>query len=182
MTCIVAVKDNHNRLWMGGDSAGVGGFGTYSVVTRTDPKVFKLGEYLIGFTSSFRMGQILRHKFKPPIPPADVDISHFMVTDFVDELRKCFKEAGWIEIKEGKESGGIFIVGIRGKLFTIEEDFQVAESADEFTATGCGIELALGSLHTSEGWGPVDRIQLALGAAQRFSGGVREPFLIISDQ
>lgn len=39
MTCIVGVVEGHT-VWMGGDSAGVGG---YALTVRADQKVFRNG-------------------------------------------------------------------------------------------------------------------------------------------
>ena len=58
MTCIIGYNDKENdKLFMIGDSLGVGGL---DVVLRDDPKVFHNGDFLIGYTTSFRMGQLLR--------------------------------------------------------------------------------------------------------------------------
>ena len=62
MTCIVGVVDN-GKVYMGGDSAGVGGL---CIETRKQPKVFRNGDFLIGYTDSFRMGQLLQYKMSPP--------------------------------------------------------------------------------------------------------------------
>lgn len=47
---------------MGCDSAGVGG---WHLQLRADPKVFHVGHFLIGYTDSFRMGQLLRFGEQP---------------------------------------------------------------------------------------------------------------------
>ena len=57
MTVIVALK-NKDEVVMGGDCAGVGW--NYDIQMRSDPKVFRVGRFVIGYTSSFRMGQLLR--------------------------------------------------------------------------------------------------------------------------
>ncbi len=63
MTCIVGVvKDG--VVYIGGDSAGVSGL---RLIKRKDSKVFKRKGFIIGYTSSFRMGQLLRFKLDPPI-------------------------------------------------------------------------------------------------------------------
>jgi len=57
MTCIVGLIDKESKkIYMGGDSAGVA---NYSLSVRKDPKVFKRYGFIFGFTSSFRMGQLL---------------------------------------------------------------------------------------------------------------------------
>ncbi|MCW0032036.1 Ntn hydrolase family protein [Burkholderia pseudomallei] len=48
MTCIVAVK-HETGIYMGADSAAVGG---WTVWDRLDPKIYRVGPFLIGFTTS----------------------------------------------------------------------------------------------------------------------------------
>lgn len=89
MTCIAAWRDN-GRVYVGADSAGVGG---YTLEVRSDEKVFRVGPYVIGFTSSFRMGQVLRYSTTLPAPE-DWDVNRFMATRFVDAVRGALKTAG----------------------------------------------------------------------------------------
>ena len=51
MTCIVGLVEN-GVVYIGGDSSGVGG---WNLMLRKDRKVFRVGEALLGFTSSFRL-------------------------------------------------------------------------------------------------------------------------------
>lgn len=178
MTCIVGLVDAEKRVWIGGDSAGVSGL---DLTVRTDPKVFVKDGFAMGFTSSFRMGQLLAHAFIPPKRHADTDLYAYMVTDFVDALRECFKRGGYAERKNEAESGGTFLVGHAGRLFLIHDDYQVALPADPFAAAGCGDRIALGALYASDvAMKPQARLELALTAAQRFSAGVRAPFVTVS--
>jgi hypothetical protein len=55
MTCIVGLRQG-GKVFIGGDSAGISG---WDVTVRADPKVFLSGPYAMGFTSSFRLGQLL---------------------------------------------------------------------------------------------------------------------------
>lgn len=161
---------------IGGDSAGVGG---WEVTIRRDPKVFVVGEYAIGFTSSFRMGQILQHEFAPPKPPAkQADLMRHMVVDFVGAVRGCLKSGGFATKEKEAESGGTFIVGVRGRLFEIASDYQVGEPVDPYASVGCGFAYALGAMAASSG-DPVARVRKALTIAARFSTGVRGPFRIV---
>lgn len=176
MTCIVGLCHG-GKVYLGGDSAATGGT---SQTIRTAPKVFKNGEFLMGFTSSFRMGQLLEHAFNPPRCHPDTPVMQYMVTEFVDGVRDCLKRGGYAETSNGVDTGGVFLVGHRGRLFQIESDFQVGESAEGFDAVGCGQDLALGSLFSSTG-APEARVTLALEAAQRFSAGVQGPFHVIGN-
>ncbi len=178
MTAIAGLVHDH-RVYIGADSAGVAG---YDLTIRADRKVFRNGPYLFGFTTSFRMGQLIRYTFAPPAPSADLD--RFMATAFIDALRQCLKDGGWARKDNERETGGEFLVGIGGRLFHIDGDYQVGEPADGYDAVGCGAQIAAGSLHTTATLAvpPRRRIELALQAAERHSAGVRGPFRCLSQK
>jgi len=54
MTCIVGIAQE-GKVWIGADSAAVSGQDIRATALR---KVFRRGQFLIGYTSSFRMGQL----------------------------------------------------------------------------------------------------------------------------
>lgn len=179
MTVIAGVA-HKGRVWIGGDSAGVSG---YDLTVRRDVKVFRNGPFVMGFTSSFRFGQTLHHKFSAPPPPSKAgDLTRYMVCDFVDALREALKAAGVAKVSEGVEEGGCALIGVRGRLFQVDSDFQVGEARDGFDAVGCGAPYALGALHALRTARPEQRIRRALAAAERHSGGVRGPFLVLSTE
>ncbi|WP_086846977.1 hypothetical protein [Amycolatopsis kentuckyensis] len=175
MTCIVGIKAGDGDIIIGGDSAGVGGLG---IETRSDTKVFENGAYLFGYTSSFRMGQLLRFAEMPDVPEGD--LYRFMVIDFVDRIRQVFKDGGYARKDNDVEKAGTFLVGVNGRLFKIMDDYQVGEPANDYTAVGCGDDIALGSLHSTANsdLAPEERVFAALEAAEEFSAGVRRPFVI----
>lgn len=176
MTVIVGLVDG-NTVVMGGDSAGVSG---KDITVRRDSKVFTVGEFVIGFTSSFRMGQLLRFSFVPPVHPEDVDVEQFMCTSFVNAVRDCLKTGGYAWKTSDEESGGEFLVGYRGRLFKICSDYQVGESLDGYDACGCGESYALGVLAATVMWSADRRVTAALEIAAKFSSGVRGPFNVIT--
>lgn len=173
MTCIVGIVQD-NKIYMGGDSAGVSDL---DITIRRDPKVFRVGEFLLGFTSSFRMGQILMHDFDPPKIKENADPFRYMIKKFIPAVREAFKDGGYLEKNNEADQGGTFLVGIRGRLFVIEDDFQVGESHDGYLSVGCGSKYALGSLYETRHQPPMERIEKALNAAEHFSGGVAKPFI-----
>lgn len=176
MTCIVAVR-HKGHVTMGGDSAGVGGL---DVIVRADPKVFTNGPFLIGYTSSFRMGQILRFKFAPPPISKKRDLFQYMCTDFVDSARRAMKKGGYSRVDSNVERGGTFLVGVQGRIFNIQTDFQVGEASDSFDSCGCGESYAFGALNVQpDTMDPKARVLQALETAAKFSGGVRGPFLVL---
>lgn len=178
MTCIVGVV-HKNKVYIGGDSAGVSNL---DVIVRADSKVFTNKDFVFGFTSSFRMGQLLRYAFTPPTRNEHQDVYEYMVTEFVDQVRKCFRVGGYAKKHNEVESGGTFLVGYHGRLFSIQNDYQVGESSLPYDAVGCGESYALGSLFTTKLKEPKARIRMALSAAEQFSGGVRGPFKIVEEK
>lgn len=177
MTCIVGVEHG-GRVWIGGDSRGSAG---YAITSRSDAKVFHNGPYVLGFTTSYRMGQLLRWKFEPPEPgfvKKFADLERFMCTDFIDAVRTCMTEGGYMRKKEEVEVGGAFLVGIGGFLFEVDSDFQVGHTFDGYLAVGSGAAVALGSLHTTQGRNPKYRINTALTAAEHHNSGVAGPFVV----
>jgi len=175
MTCIVGISEG-GKVYIGGDSAGVS---RYSLQVRADRKVFLNEGIAFGFTTSFRMGQLLNHALKPPRRYPDVDITKWMVTDFVNAIRDCLKVGGWAAKKEEVEEGGHFLVGYEGKLFGIHEDYQVSEAIEGFDAAGCGEDFARGVLHATVGMEPRARILHALAITERCCAGVRAPFYLV---
>jgi ATP-dependent protease HslVU (ClpYQ) peptidase subunit len=177
VTCIVGLVHDTNII-MGGDAAGVSGT---DLIQRKDGKVFINGSCIMGFTSSFRMGQLLRYRLKIPAQKEEQDLFDFMVNDFVDAVRDCLKTGGFAEKDKERESGGTFLVGYAGRLFEISSDFQVGESIDNFASCGCGSNYALGAMFATSGTAnPRHRVEAALKAAEHFSAAVRSPFTIMS--
>lgn len=178
MTCIVGVAEN-GIVTIGGDSAGVSG---WNVTIRADEKVFANGEFVMGFTSSYRMGQLLRHRLRPPEAMPSQSVEHFMCVTFIDAVRQCLADGGWKKVDNSVDKGGEFLVGYRGRLFQVAEDFQVGESVDGFAACGCGESFALGALEASREFAPKltarDRVLAALNVAAKRSAGVRAPFSV----
>lgn len=175
MTCIAAIAQD-GFVWMGSDSCGSN---NRLNIVRADPKVFIKGEFIIGYTSSFRMGQLLQHCFNPPKQYMDQSDHEFMVTKFIDAVRETFKNGGYAKISNGEESGGTFLVGYKGVLYEIDDDFQVGIPAAQYAAIGSGDTVALGSLYTSVGAEPEKRIHKALEASEFLTPYVRSPFVIL---
>lgn len=140
MTCIVGIE--HDGVTLGADSAASDG---WTITSRADTKLFRNGDYLFGFCGSFRMGQLLHYAFDPPPVPSR-GVERFMVTTFIDAVRTCLLEGGFAEKrKSGPETGGTFLVGAAGRLWQVEDDYQVARDAHGFDSIGSGAEVALGS-------------------------------------
>jgi ATP-dependent protease HslVU (ClpYQ) peptidase subunit len=175
MTVIVAVE-HEGDVYLGADSVAASG---WDKTARRDPKAFLLGDAVIGFTSSYRMGQIIRFHMDGPQAEDGEDEFEALGRRWIPKLREALAKHGYTKIENTREEGGQFIVGWRGRVFSVESDFQIREHADGFGAVGCGSPYALGALHAAGIDDPEQRILVALEAAARFSNGVGAPFVVI---
>jgi len=184
MTCIVGwieedKKKGTRDVWIGGDSAGVSS--SFALHIRADEKVFRNDNMLFGYTSSFRMGQILRYSFTVPEQSQKKTDYQYMCTDFMDGVAGELEKKKYAKVSSNEISIGTFIVGYKGNLYTIYDDLQVAQTVLNFASVGCGEEIAQGAMYTMKDlkMKPEVRIKKALEAAVEFSAGVRPPFLVM---
>jgi hypothetical protein len=108
----------------------------------------------------------------------DDDMSH-MCTVFIDACRKTFHQGGYAKTQDGEDAGGVLLVGYRGALYCIDDDYSVGRSALGYEAIGCGDHFALGSLASTSG-DPEARVQMALYSAALHSTSVCEPFTVLT--
>lgn len=185
MTCIVAIA-SRGKVFMGADSAGICG---ERLEIRQDKKLFFLGSrYLLGFTSSFRMGQLLMTLDLPDPPEASSPSQdhRFVVTTLVPIVREHLRNGGFLRdltiqnpgyTDHRSDIGGLFLLGFSGQLFEISDDFGVAQADHGYMAVGAGAPAARGSLFSTHCLtSPRRRLELALEAAAFHSWSTRAPF------
>jgi hypothetical protein len=166
---VASVSAGGRRATVGIDSAAV-----ESVV---------VGPYLMGFTTSYRMGQLLRSSLDVGEPDA-WDVDRFMVTTFIEAARECLSTGGYARNENGQEQGGQFLVGIHGRLYVVGDDNQIGHTISGYAAVGSGYLIALGSLH-STARSPIssrERAVMALEAAAELTEGVRPPFTVVQSE
>ena len=197
MTCIVATTTNDGAVFMGADSQSTSGWDKRQA---GESKVFVLGSLLIGYTTSFRMGQLLRYSLKLPETSLTVGGIYYMTTVFVPAIRALFKDNGFTKIENNEESGGTFMVGVAGrrtgfsvdlepKLYRIQDDFYVNPTVEPYEAIGCGDDYALATMRLlslqaeadpNRAMDPTEFLTVALDNAAYFSNGVGRPFVFRS--
>jgi len=180
MTCIVGIAKD-GKVYMGGDS-----FVSYDSrhQVSSKKKVFKTGQFLIGYTGSTRMGDLLR--FELDVDRFDISVEsrlEYMVKVFIPAIRKLFQDGGYSKIVNNEEVGGQFLVGFKGELFEIDTDFQVERYLKDYSAVGSGSPYAFGVLFTlaRNEYDPVEVIYQALEAAGEFDNFVGAPYYVLQE-
>jgi ATP-dependent protease HslVU (ClpYQ) peptidase subunit len=176
MTCVIGLV-HKGRVYLGADSSSVQGWTRRVTMLR---KIFRLGPFLVGYTTSFRMGQLLEHELRVPDPkPGQSDLG-YMVANFAESARALLKDRGFSKVEANAETGGQFLVAYRGHLYSIQSDFQVGEMAGGLDAIGTGAEPALGAMAALRSRPPASRIRRSLEIAAEFNMGVCPPFYVRS--
>ena len=184
-TCIVGLKHD-GKVYIGGDS--LGSTSNSGTINKTK-KVFHLQnkpEIIVGYTSSYRMGQLLQYSSSlfndDDFLINDRIDERYLVNTFIPNIQKLFKDGGYQRSHSDEVSGGTFLLGYKDKLYKVQEDYSILESNNDYTACGCGEDFALGSLFTTEKslLTPEQRIEFALQSASNFSIGVAPPFWMVN--
>lgn len=179
MTVVVGIKTTRGVL-LGADSQGsAGGY----IGIRSDTKTFNLTPHIaIGYTSSFRMGQVLRfHMDASKLKTKNVpDLYEWAVVTFVPLVRTTLKEHGYMKVLNGEETGGNFLLAVHDRLFQVEDDLQVGETADEYDTCGSGFDIARGAIHALLDHAPKmqtkNLVRAALDAACTFNAYCGGPY------
>ena len=178
MTCIVAVaKDEH--VWMAGDLMGSNGF---TKKVYSDTKVFVNGDFIIGYCGSFRMGQILQYNWEQPPRIEGLTDRQYLQTDVIESMRNCLAQFGVGEFKEGEHQGGNFLIGYRGGIYEMQNNFSILKN-DDFAAIGSGTyhaEAALKVLTESPDFDPAYVLQKSIEVAGEFTTSVSKECTIVS--
>ena len=183
MTCIAGIVDKDGSVMVMADSAASS---TGSVWVQKDYKVWRHGELVLGFCGSFRGRDILMSSLTLPSIAEDMDPEYFMRTGFVKAVREVFRENGFLaHFGEGNDQSlSAVMVGLRGRLFLMRNDFSIGESVNNYMAVGSGAPEALGSLYSTRQWTDAKaRLVEALGASTYFNAGsVQPPYHFVTSQ
>jgi ATP-dependent protease HslVU (ClpYQ) peptidase subunit len=175
LTCIIAIEKD-GLVYMGGDSAASSG---WDIQVISNPKVFINGNIIFGYTSSFRMGQLLQYSLAIP-EDTYIDDMSYLVAGLIPSIRECLRVGGYTKVDNNQESGGFFLVGYHGKIYKVADDFQITHMEDGFLSVGSGSSFALGALAAMSEEEPKQAILKALEIAGHFSNGVRPPYYVFT--
>lgn len=173
MTCIVAIE-TADGVWMGGDRAGSN---RYTIHAQDASKTFTNGPLLIGYTTSFRMGQILQYALTVPSHTLTWDVDRWVATDLMKAIREAYTEHGWDRLTENVAQGGNFLAAVAGRCYEIQSDYSFTRRTSGEYAVGSGEDHAFGSLHSTRDWDDAAaRVTAALEAAAEHVTTVCGPF------
>jgi ATP-dependent protease HslVU (ClpYQ) peptidase subunit len=171
---VIAALVHDGIAFMGADSAAITE-GTYDLMIRATPKVFRLGEgadaVLVGVSGSSRWGTVLREYGGNYAPVKDM-------VRFAGMLQGMADEHGCLAGRAPLCVDAFTLIVWRARIYLLTGSFAVLESHHPYMAIGCGDNIALGALYAGQGACPRIRLQRALEAAEQFSAGVRRPFII----
>ena len=182
MTTIAAITDG-KKVYLGADSGITDG----EFIGRSmQPKVFKIGDLLIGYCGSIRAANIVRYEIDLPTRPEQIDELEWISRYFVDAVRIALADNGYpdSEKEEDRNSFGM-IVGVNGRIFEVEYNFSVIEWDSDWMAVGSGGKYAIGALDALSMYtGPTDeqeRLELAIGFAINNDPSSHGPVVVISE-
>ncbi len=184
MTCIVGMAVG-GKLYMGGDSCTADVEGSMEKSIRKDAKVFETRDMLIGYSGSWRFGQIIRWIFDPPAQKTDQEDLEYLVTDWVAELKKTCNAEGYSKIENNEETmESTALLGYKGKLYVLDGDWNIGEPAEDYAALGAGSAVAMGAMFAtfkaSKSMTPKARLEVALQAASEYIVGISPPYIFLS--
>lgn len=170
MTCIVAAVRNGIGV-MGSDSLGSNGqtkneYLHGKIVSKEIPTLEGGKPILMGFTSSFRLGDLIRHSLTPPVFSGDA--YEWMVSSFIPRLKADLKDAEY----DVKGNGCNFLVIIDNRVFEVQDDFSVLEAANGYASVGSGEVVALGAMFTLKNHSALEIAKSGLEAADFHAVGV----------
>jgi ATP-dependent protease HslVU (ClpYQ) peptidase subunit len=177
VTVIVGIQTNEGA-YIAGDSACVS---DYDLFLRAEPKIFRHGDFIMGTAGGGRLLDVAKYDLRLPVPEEDTD--NFMRTVFIDTLRDAIHKSGSIRSEEGAERfDGNYLVAFGSKLYIVLSDFSIHTPLQDYAAIGAGAPVALGTMYATEGLisDPVERLQVAVHAAEVFNASVRGPFHYLS--
>lgn len=157
MTTIIGYT-NGVDLYIAGDKSASDG---QTMVVTDTPKVYRIGSSVaIGFAGSWRGGELGVQALRG----LDVDSPDCNIHDMTAAIAESWREADF------KNEDTTFLIGYSGQWFEIQPDLGHIAIFGDFHAIGSGAQFALGSLYSSEEYGPSRlRIKVAFEAAAKWT-------------
>lgn len=182
MTCIIATINN-GKVHMLGDRLGSNGF-TKEIYLKND-KVFKVEDFIIGYTTSFRMGQILQYSWQPPKHSKDDSDDEYFYKHVISSLKKTFAANDFGHKDKTEFNGGNFLIGWKGRIFEIQDNLSALEYSNH-ASVGSGCYHAVAAMQAMKNFNiladdPESLMKNALHIAADCTTGVSKEYNYISE-
>ena len=174
MTTVIGIVED-DKVWMGADSIATDGNTRYIV---KKPKIFKKGDMLIGNTTSFRMGQILQYLVELPEHNDGVSNEEYIIAKCIPAIMQTFDDNGFTRDYDSQKQGGFFLIGYKGELFEVQNDFSVNSWSSGYAVVGHGEEYAVGALEALSNLPAKKRIMRTLDIVSKVSVFTSPPFYL----
>lgn len=170
MTAIVGIETD-GRVLLGADSAVTWGD---TLVTCKQPKVWTIGDIVIGVAGDSRACDVVRYYLIKMKQFDGIDAAAWAARELASAFKAAMKEVGQ------SDNSCDMILGVGTKLLGIDENGGVVAFSERYGAIGAGSPYALGSLYatdTSMTLSPRNRMVTALEAAALYCPSVRGPWV-----
>jgi len=167
---VIAAFDCENKYWIASDSVGSAVTMKYEIGS----KLIKKGNYVIGFSWSYRVADIIKECTDLPLKikgMKDLRILRDKIKEKIiqDELVGKNENTNCNTYSYGKPDGhplDLIIIAPSG-MYTIESDYQIHKIPDGYIACGSGTEVAMGVLYSCKEIGIEGKsaVKLAVKAA-----------------
>lgn len=183
MTCIIGLE-TPDKVYLGCDSAMIQG---WSISYTKQPKIFRLGEFLIGIAGFPRTAQLVKYQLSLKPQLNNQNDFEYLCTEFSKSVKQLLVDNDHIVNQDGDkiipESSLLF--GYRKHLYQMDCNFQITQTIDKFGAIGVGQDLALGAMmaFTFSDYmllSPEFRIRKSLEISAKYNMGVAKPFKVMS--
>jgi len=167
MTCIVGINTG-SKIIIAGDRIGSDGF-TYG---QYDKKVFKKDDFIFGVYGSYRVMQLIKHKFAIPKMKVGQTADDYLFNDFTDAFIELIRNNNCAVKKDNIDTMGEagIIFGFKDKLYTMDNNFQILSNSKGYEASGSGRYHAIASLYSTQDLNIIaeDRLKKAIICASEF--------------
>jgi len=147
MTTIAAIQGDDFAV-IGFDSRLTRGEGgRVYTMPRSNGKVVKNGNYLIGAAGDLRAINLVSDVLKLPDPDSFVQakLDKFFTTTIVPKIRSCFEDAGYG--KDGSQESDL-LVCVNGQIYELGTGYDWNRDSSGIYGIGSGGDYAVGALHS----------------------------------
>lgn len=181
MTCIVGVKHDGN-VYIGSDSRASNSFVHSNILGMSKIGIIEGSNQKIiyGISGKQRLTNVVKNKVTLPEKTSSMNDDNY-IFEIVESIRKQAEKYNATITKDNKvDSESNWLLGYKGRLFIVQDDFSYFEWTEEYVTTGSGTYHADGYLYSKQHEdNPKLRIETAIKAAAYYVNGVDDNVHIV---